>query len=284
LPPVNLWFLNAGYCTHPEFVSIRGGSRKPVRFNSSVAVIEHPQHGVILFDAGYSTRFHDVTRKFPDRLYALVTPVTISPEDVAVHQLKQKGVAASDVRMIVVSHFHADHIGGVGDFPQAQYVYQKAGYDFVRGLQGFARVCKGGFLPGLLPSDFEARSRPVLAGDANALCPAPFKSGWDLLGDGSIVLVDLPGHARGHSGLLVSASDGHRYFLVGDACWSARAYREKRLPFPITRLIFDDWTAYRETLHGLHDLNRRDPDLRIVPCHCSETVDAHREHFAKDVK
>ena len=69
---VSLRLLEAGYCRVPEFLSIRGGSLRPVRFPASVAVIEHPREGVILFDTGYSPRFHgihspdEVTQWFKD--------------------------------------------------------------------------------------------------------------------------------------------------------------------------------------------------------------------------
>jgi hypothetical protein len=68
----------------------------------------------------------------------------------------------------------------------------------------------------------------------------------------------------------VQASDGFLYFLVADACWTSRAYRERRPPHFITRLILDDWGQYRATLDDLHAFAGRHPDVRIVPCHCAE--------------
>jgi len=268
---VDLWFLEAGSCTHPEVTVIQGGRRAQTRFGATVAVLEHPRHGVMLFDTGYSARFFEATRRFPSRIYALTTPVSIRPEDTAAHQLRERGIAPGDVRSVVLSHFHADHAGAVADFPRAQYVYQRPAYDAVRG-RGALATLRAGFLPGLMPDDFEQRSRPLDADQARTgLCVDPDRAGWDLCGDGSVVLVDLPGHARGHSGLFVRASDGHTYFLVADACWTSRNYLERRMPHPITRLILDDWRQYRATLDDLHDFHAHHPDVRIVPCHCSTT-------------
>ena len=271
---VHLWFLDAGYATHPERMVIDGGALAPMRFTATVAVIEHPRDGVILLDTGFSERFHDVTRRLPERLHTYVMPVTMRPEDSAAYQLRQAGIAASDVRTVVLSHFHPDHVAGVADFPRASYVFQRAAYERLRD-RGRLGQLRAGFLPGLLPDDFEPRARPVDPADAiRGLAWDPARAGWDLCGDGSVVLVDLPGHAIGHSGLYVQAADGHRYLLAGDACWLSRSFRERRMPGPAARLIVDDWGRYTATIDDLHAISLRDPALRIVPCHCGE---AHRD-------
>lgn len=55
--PVELYLGAAGYCTHPEFLTLRGGRLKPVPFPAGFACIIHPVHGPILLDTGYSSRF-----------------------------------------------------------------------------------------------------------------------------------------------------------------------------------------------------------------------------------
>jgi glyoxylase-like metal-dependent hydrolase (beta-lactamase superfamily II) len=270
---LDLSFLEAGFTRHVEAGAMRGGSLRPVRFPASVAVIEHPREGVVLFDTGYSPRFHEQTKSFPNRFYSLITPVTIKPEETAAAQLKVRGISPRDVRHVILSHFHADHIGGVADFPQARYVYRAVGFEAVRHLRGMGAL-RAGFLSGLLPQDFLARSR--------ALTDADFKVGrygfhdfdvaCDLFGDGSVLLVDLPGHAIGQIGLLARSRDGRRYFLVADACWGERAYREMRLPSPVARVIFANWSTYKDTLGKIHRLSRQEPELQIVPCHCDRTL------------
>jgi glyoxylase-like metal-dependent hydrolase (beta-lactamase superfamily II) len=275
---IKLRFLEAGSCTHQERMVLRSGRRTPLRFASMVAVLEHKQRGIALFDTGYSPRFHVETRSWPERLYALVTPVDISPEETAARRLQQQGISPRDVRTIILSHFHADHIGGAADFPSASFVYQHSAWAAVRDL-GRIRATRAGFLRGLLPPDFEVRSNPIPAPAlAHGVCPLPFR-GHDIFGDGSAILIDLPGHARGHSGLYVHADDGE-YFLVGDACWLSRAFRENQMPHIVTALIMDDRGKYRSTLAALHDLCARRPDLRIVPCHCSEAY-AAIPHYAE---
>ena len=86
----------------------------------------------------------------PNAMYRHITPVVYREEDSAVHFLARIGLKASDIRYIILSHFHGDHIAGVRDFPEAQFIYLPRAYDAVRSLGPIAAV-KAGFLAGLLP-------------------------------------------------------------------------------------------------------------------------------------
>ncbi len=267
---VSLRLLEAGYCRVPEFLSIRGGSLRPVRFPASVAVIEHPREGIILFDTGYSPHFHAQTRHFPNRFYAWATPVTIAPEDTAERQLAALGIQTGDVRTVILSHFHADHVAGVSDFSNARYLYLRAAYSTLMNLGDWGSI-RAGFLRGLLPGDFEPRSRPLepedLRHDSGL---GPFPKGFDIFNDGSILAIPLPGHAPGHLGLLIQTAEG-RTLLAGDACWSRQAFLEQRLPPLLIHRASHDPAGYVDTLSRLHALANAYPDLRILPSHCRES-------------
>lgn len=268
--PEPLRLFRAGHCTHPEFMVMRGGRYRIVEFPSLFALVDHPRLGPLLYDTGYSRRFLDLTRAFPDRLYAMVTPVSVREEETAVEQLRRVGIRPEDIRTVVLSHFHADHISGLADFPRATYVFARAAYEAVRSLRGLGRVLAG-FLPGTLPPDFEQRARPLEPAGRSALPEAfrPLEKAHDLAGDGSLLVVDLPGHVAGHVGLIVREPAGDT-FLVGDACWLGRAVRENRMPHPLVRLITHDWAAYGRTLGHLHQVALSNPGLRLIPSHCTE--------------
>ena len=117
-------FYDGGYCTHPEFVAIKGGSYKKVKFAALCALITHPKHGKILYDTGYSENFYQATKKAPFQIYAKVTPVFVNNEDKVFTKLEQDKTA--DIKKVILSHFHADHIGGLRDFPEAEYIYTKS--------------------------------------------------------------------------------------------------------------------------------------------------------------
>jgi glyoxylase-like metal-dependent hydrolase (beta-lactamase superfamily II) len=268
---VDLQLLAAGYCRHPEFLTLRGGTLKPVPFPAGFALIRHPRHGYILFDTGYSERFFEETSRLPALLYRLITPVTFSGPDSALNQLKRQGIAADEVKYVVLSHFHADHTAGLRDFPHARILYKREAYDAVKQLGSFAAV-KAAYLPGLLPEDFEQRSMMVEETELLRLPEAfPFMNGYDLLGDGSLVAVDVPGHAAGQIGLFLRTAAGD-YFLCADAVWSSRAYKERRKPHAAARLIMSDRSRYEDSFERLCRLHRQYPHIAIVPSHCGEAL------------
>jgi glyoxylase-like metal-dependent hydrolase (beta-lactamase superfamily II) len=317
--PVSLWIGAAGYCTHPEFLTIQGGSLRPVAFPAGFACIRHPQHGPILFDTGYSSRFFTETASLPESLYRYTTPVVYTEQDHALQQLQLAGVSADEIRYVILSHFHGDHIAAVRDFPQAQFIYLQESYDAVLKLRSI-RAVKAGFLRGLLPDDFEARSLPFTRLDMNVRYepgswnetvtePRAYDAEHgaasrqqqeeqgddegaqdqerqkyqqhqqhqtachDLFGDGSILAVELSGHAEGMIGLLVMAGE-QEYLLCADTVWSSRAFLEDRKPHPAAGMIMSNRQQYATNMQRLRIWHLRHPQLRIVPSHCRETLSA----------
>ena len=262
---------STGYCSHPEFITIKGGRWCSQKYPALCVLICHPEHGNVLFDTGYSPRFFKETEKWPLRLYKDITPVTISREETLIRQLEKKGIVAEEVNYLILSHFHADHIGGVKDFPNAKIICSRIGFDSVKNTLGFAALKKG-FLAGLLPNDFA--SRLVFLEDQRFISldrsMKPFTQGIDVYGDGSIIGIDLPGHAVGQFGLLFSDSESRQTFLIADSCWSSKAYREYKLPSVVTYLVHEKKSAYQETLLKLHQLYKRNKQIRMIPSHCQE--------------
>jgi glyoxylase-like metal-dependent hydrolase (beta-lactamase superfamily II) len=265
--------LRAGYCTCPEHLAIRGGRWRGIRFPAMFALLEHERFGPMLFDTGYSQRFFDETRNWRSRPYRWLTPVTLREDELAANQLAQRGLRASDIQTVFISHFHADHISALSDFSAAQFVYLPSAYARVRGIRGL-RATTQAFLPGLIPHDFEERSRPLAPSKWRSLPKeyAPFEGGYDILGDESLVAVELPGHATGQMGLIARAED-RTYFFVADAAWLRQAVEENRPPHRIANMIFSDPEAYGETLAKLHAYHKMHDEIHIVPSHCEETLD-----------
>jgi len=268
-PRVALRILRVGSCRHPECVALRGGRWRAVEFPALVGLVLHPS-GPLLFDTGYSPRFLEATRRLPERLYRWTTPLRLPAEETLAAQLALHGLAPGDVRGVFVSHFHADHVAGLGDLPHAQVWSSDAALRHATGLGRLAGLRRA-VLPALLPPDLGARH---VALDARPRRDLPGRwsvlgAGHDLLGDGSLLAVPLPGHARGQAGLLLRAEDDREVLLAADAAWSLRALRENRPPAWPARLVIDDWRAYCATLARLGPLASAE-DVRVLPSHCVE--------------
>ncbi len=159
--------LDTGCCTASEHHLIQGGRRQRVVVHSVAALLRHPTQGWLLWDAGYAPRLLDATRRLPFRLYRWVTPMTCRPEQAVVAQLGRFGLAPRDVRRVVVSHFHADHVAGLRDFPTADLIALRSAYEDVAGRRGL-RALAVAYVPALMPDDFDRRATllPPFAGPA----------------------------------------------------------------------------------------------------------------------
>ena len=262
------WLLDTGFCTASEHHMISGGARRPVRAHAVAALLEHPAKGLVLFDTGYAPRVLAAMNDFPFQVYRSLTPTTTRAEWSVVAQLERLGFKAGDVRTVVVSHLHADHIGGWLDFPEARPVLSAQALE-VMPKRGFAAL-KHGFLPRLAPDVLTPRAEIVreFAGEALPALGATH----DLFGDGLLRLVPLPGHARGQVGLHALTAHGPVLF-ASDGCWWSEAYRANRPPHPLPlRLFFDDAAQSVATVDRLHRYNKAQPETWIVPTHCPEVA------------
>lgn len=263
--------LSAGYCLSKEHHVFQDGRRRTMRFPATYVLLEHPAQGNMLLDTGYGFPFFRETSRWPYRLYRHITPTFLTEEELAVNQLKALGVKAEEIRFVLISHFHADHLGGLGDFPNATFVASEEALAWSRRVKGVKALAKG-FLPGMMPAEFGGRVMSVeeIGSPVSDPC-AGFDRGWDLWGDGSMLILPLPGHAAGQVGLRVSDDSGQVWFFVADAAWHRRAIEERALPGRAARFILHDWPAYVKTIDRIREVAAAEPALRIVPCHCEET-------------
>jgi len=255
-----------GYCTHIGCMALKGSGLKVCKFPARVWLLEKGEKRW-LWDTGYASWFEHYTRTGIFRLYRQVTPVYFDPKDSLIQQLSAQGLVQGDISAIILSHFHADHIAGLRDFPHVPCICSGEGWQQVRGLRGFAAL-RQAFIPGLIPADFESslhfiESFPSVSLPAEL---APFEQGYLLPGsDGHIVLVPLPGHAAGHMGAFVLTDDGW-VLLAADAAWAPANYRELRGPSRLANLVMSDSAAYYRTLTQLNQL-WQNGQVTIRLCH-----------------
>jgi glyoxylase-like metal-dependent hydrolase (beta-lactamase superfamily II) len=174
-----------------------------------------------------------------------------------------------EVSHVLLSHLHADHVGGLIDFPNANcWASEKCLDQFQKTpkWRGFAK----GLLHELFPEKWIKNCKTFES--CNPKTHEILGKGYDLFGDNSIVMYPLAGHAAGQCGALVQTNNGP-VFLVADAFWDMRAITHKMGPDPIVRLFFDDWKAYNSTLDKLRKFHKAYPTIPLVATHCPKTVD-----------
>lgn len=266
---VKIDFFSAGSCFSLESLMIKGGKWKSIRCPALCALITHPIHGYLLFDTGYSRYVLEQVKKFPMKLYSWVTPIDFQEHESLKEQLNAKGISPEKIKTIILSHFHIDHMGGLRDFPDAKFIFTRNAYLSTLGLKGWKALFSA-YMSQLEPPHFDDRAT-ILDQPTTPLSYPGFEKGYDLLGDQSIIAVDLPGHAAGQIGLFLR-TDTCTILLAADACWNSRIYRECLLPHPIAKCIIHDYDAFVSTLRKLHRLHQLRPDIKIIPSHCQESI------------
>jgi hypothetical protein len=102
------------------------------------------------------------------------------------------------------------------------------------------------------------RIEPELTGDPDL---APFRSGHDLFGDGSLVLLATPGHTPGSMSLLVRRPGLPPLIMVGDLTYDAHLLEAGHVPGVGSR------RRLRETTAMINTLRQQYPGLVILPAH-----------------
>ncbi len=263
-----LKLLKVGHCYHPEAMVMRGHSWRSAEFPAFVGLINHPEQGYVLFDTGYAKRFSEETSRFPEIFYRWLTPMHLCQKENLIEQLKALNVTPQEIRYIFISHFHADHISGLLDFPQAEFICSQKAFNNFSKLGRFKGLMKG-YLPKLLPTDFETRCQFI---EETKIVPLeqhyyPFLQAYDIFSDGSLKAISLPGHAAGQYGLLIEQTTTPT-FLIGDATWTRDAFIKNCKPNVLTHLIMDSGKQYLTTLDKLSELYRNNKNIQIIPSHC----------------
>lgn len=250
-------FINSAWVKAPERFVLRGGRWSMIDLTVRYGLFDHPTAGRCLIDTGYSRRVTQGARSLPLWLYAAILRPRLNAQALP--------DAAPNIDTILLTHLHADHVSALKDYPNARIYADGASVDHFLGGDAFSRTRHGVFKE-LLPPDFEKR---VIRFETLPAVEAPLGLGpaRDIFGDGEVLAAPLPGHLRGHTGLVWPRLD-RPLLYAADAQWLARAVMEDRPPGPPARWIIDDAKDDAETRRRIAAFARAGGE--VAYCHDPE--------------
>jgi glyoxylase-like metal-dependent hydrolase (beta-lactamase superfamily II) len=178
-------------------------------------LVETDSSGLVLVDTGFGSRDVEDPYGRLSPLFIHMNRIQLEHRYTALAEVTSRGFSPRDVRHIVLTHLDFDHAGGLEDFPEATVHVLQPEAEAAEHRRGFIR---------------QRRYRPEQ---------------WDEVGDWSfydrggerwfgfdavhglvglppeILMIPLPGHSAGHSGIAIDTPDGW-LLNAGDAYFYRR--------------------------------------------------------------
>lgn len=200
--------LHCGSLTAPRHRFERGAGEAPIALPVPSWLIRHPG-GTVLFDTGMHEDLTHDSELF--RSLSALFDIRCSTEHLVRARLAERGVDPAEVDVVIASHLHFDHVGGLGQLPNARLVVQaaewRAGTDEdLAAANAFRR------------EDYEL-GHEVVAVDGE----------HDVFGDGRLTCLPTPGHTPGHQSLRVRLHE-RDVVLCGDCAYFESTLAGGELP------------------------------------------------------
>ena len=132
-----------------------------------------------------------------------------------VDRLKELKVTPEQVKYVGISHFHGDHTGQLAPFTNATLLIGKGDWDGITAPTPMQGANVAGF------KSWIDEKRKV----------EPLTLDKDVFGDGSVIVLRMPGHTPGHSSLLVRLKDMGPVLLTGDLVHFRENYESGGVPW-----------------------------------------------------
>jgi N-acyl homoserine lactone hydrolase len=122
-----------------------------------------------------------------------------APKTSLVDLLAQLKVTPAQIKYVAISHYHGDHVGQVSSFPQATLLIGKGDWDVLTS-----------------PKPVGANPAPFANWISGGGKVEPLPGDRDVFGDGTVVVLNTPGHTPGHHSLLVKLNQMGNVLITGD--------------------------------------------------------------------
>jgi N-acyl homoserine lactone hydrolase len=198
-------------------------------------VVEHDD-GHIVIDTGMTHALAD--RVMASRQVRRMCDVRVEADDEIGPQMRARGLRPEDVRLVLPTHLHFDHAGGIGHFPNAEVRVHRTEWETRTSLlerAAYSWDCQ--------EAECWSESREPALYDLGPESYGPFDHCLPLTDQGDVVALPTPGHTKGHVAIAVRTSDLTLLFagdhLLRQSFYVADACRGKGTPNLYARLTAD---------------------------------------------
>ena len=238
--PVAIRVETIGHLLVPEAFAIAGGRWQNLDMPVSAYEIVYKDRAVIVdtaFDADVAK--HMGAKVFDDAAYARL------------------GGALATAQLIIVTHEHADHAGGLLAQPNLKDLMGKARLTQVQVTELKKAIRESQiYKPNVSPTVFDGYEG-IDDEPYHAIAPG-------------VVVIKAPGHNPGSQMIYVKRADGQEILFLGDVAWQMRNIEEVReRPRFATWLAAEDREAVMGEFVELHRLHTAEPNLNMMPGHDS---------------
>lgn len=188
----------------------------------SAYLIEHPK-GKFLVDTGWGRSMspngefdrHAQIKSLGSPLLYRVNQGVVPLEECIDEQLEAMGVSVADLDAVLLTHLDCDHANGIEQVKDARkFLVSADEVKYATELTSHARYHKKWWEPVEL-TEFEWNDTE-----------GPYGKSYDLLGDGSIQLIWIPGHCAGLFAVKVTNDEGKFVLLFSDGGYAKKSWED----------------------------------------------------------
>ncbi|KAI0743391.1 Metallo-hydrolase/oxidoreductase [Daedaleopsis nitida] len=252
--------LEGGHLDCPEAMFVDPATDNRLKVPSLCFLLRHSTRpDTFVFDLGIHKDWEALDPALAEKIKQMGS-MTV-PEDTE-DALRKGGLAPPDITYVCISHIHLDHLGNPAAYTNATYLVGGG----ARALPDPSTGQTHAFTNKIFADLPRARVRFLDAAPWPAL--GPFPHALDLFGDGSLYVVDAPGHLPGHINVLARTSaDGGWIYLAAD---SAHDWRIVRREVGIARkpmCMHADVEAAEVHIERIRLLAAANPRARVMLAH-----------------